>query len=237
MNLFLFSSQIDAVSENRRMDSIETEYDDLTTATIATIESLDNIELIQIPNNLKSRNDNEITIGIEDDGNLQSIDMENIPIVDQMHTNQIINETNGLELIKIVDQFEVEDQIEFRDCELLSNGMYDMTDINCWNSDSNEFSSLCHNDTLIDNSLMQPMFSTIKSLKLPTLTKPSLNPIGEQNGDNDDDLDEVCQNLNLTELEIYTNWMNSVIERLNITMDYNDNGYPEPIILSIPHVI
>lgn len=232
------------------MESTPTPYDDnnLTNATIETIDNLDNIELIQIPHVPKTNDPNELTIGLEDEDDLRSIDMETIPIVDQLNANQIPNQfCDGLELIKVVDQFEVEDQIEFRDDETLTtdiqqsdqyfhmNGMCDMTDINYWSCDSNEFSSLCHNDTLIDNNLIQPI-NSFKSSKATTSIKTSANAITEINVDTDDEHKQICNNLSDIQLEMYSNWLNSVIERLNTTMDYNGNGCPEPIIFSIPHV-
>lgn len=217
-------------------------------ATISTIDNLDNIELIQIPHAPQSKNPNELTIDLDDEDDLHTIDMETIPIVDQLNVNQISNQfCDGLELIKVVDQFEVEDQIEFRDGEksttdiqqsdqyLQMNGMCDMTDINYWSCDSNEFSSLCHNDTLIDNNLIQPI-NSFKQSKSITSIKASANSITEINFDTDDEHKQMCNNLSEIQLEMYSNWLNSVIERLNTTMDYNENGYPEPIILSIPHV-
>lgn len=234
------------------IESTQITYDDnnLTNTTIATIDNLDNIELIQIPHVPKSKNPNERTIGLEDEDedDLQSIDMETIPIVDQLNANQMPNQyCDGLELIKIVDQFEVEDQIEFRDGEtsttdmqqcdqyLQMNGMCDMTDINYWSCDSNEFSSLCHNDTLIDNNLIQPI-NSFKTSMVTTSIKASGNAITDISVDTDDEHKQMCNNLSDIQLEMYSNWLNSVIERLNITMDYNGSGCPDPIILSIPHV-
>lgn len=228
------------------MESIQTPYDD--NLTNATIDNLDNIELIQIPHVPNANNPNELTIGFEDEDDLQSIDMETIPIVDQLNANQMTNQfCDGLELIKVVDQFEVEDQIEFRDGEtttmdiqqsdqyLQMNGMCDMTDINYWSCDSNEFSSLCHNDTLIDNNLIQPI-NSFKSSKATTSIRTSANAITEINFDTEDEHKQMCNNMSDIQLEMYSNWLNSVIERLNTTMDYNECGCPEPIILSIPHV-
>lgn len=234
------------------MESTHTPYNDdnLTNATIASIDNLDNIELIQIPHVPTSKtNPNELTIGLEDEDDLQSINMETIPIVNQLNNvNQMTNQfCDGLELIKVVDQFEVEDQIEFRDDRTSMtdiqqtdqyfpmNGMCDMTDINYWSCDSNEFSSLCHNDTLIDNNLIQPI-NLFKSSKATTSMKMSANAITEINVDTNNEHKQMCNNMSDIQFEMYSNWLNSVIERLNTIMDYNESGCPEPICLSIPHV-
>lgn len=195
---------------------------------------MNNIELIQIPNVLKTKSNVEINIETENDENLQSI--EDIPIVNsyRMANSCGTDEMDGIELIKILNQFEVEDQIEFRD---VNNDQYfhlnDMSDM-AWSNDSNEFTNLCHNDTLIDNNIMHPTFNTTKSLKSTGLTTSNSN--ADNGCDNNDEYNELCQHLGTVQLEIYLNWLNSVIERLNITMDYNDSGYPDPIIFSIPQV-
>lgn len=226
------------------MESIETTaYDELSNTTI---ENLDNIELIQVPNIAEPSNNVVPPIEFDGDENIQSIDMENIPIVDHMflHSNCEVNNDNqfDLGLIKVLEQsnvVEIDDQntIKMDHFFQMNDGLHDMNDITSWNTDSNEFSTLCDNGTLIDNSLIQPTYSSIKPLKNPSTGKVSMNlHHDEGTSDMENDHQEMLQNLDPIEIKMYSNWMNSVIERLKNAMDFSENGDPEPITFSIPHV-
>lgn len=109
---------------------VSTAYNELGSTTIAAalVESLDNIELIQIPNDLtpnESLNHSLFSLEACNDENMESVSMENLPIA--VENEQISNENemnsneyvDGLELVnykvELLDQFNVADQIEFQD--------------------------------------------------------------------------------------------------------------------------
>lgn len=219
--------------------------------------------MIQVPENVLNGNcDDSVGFALEcdnNDGNIQSIDMGNISIVNEMYNgeNECIpiisemdssNSRDGLELVNYEVELMAQNQINFHDEEILSteiqsqdyigmDGIYDVADINNWTTDGHEFLNLCQNDVFIDeidcgNSLTAQNGNAMKSIKGSSKISKKIENVT----DNEDGFDEICQHLSAVELRMYSNWIDSVIEKINLTMDFNDDGHPEAILFSVPHV-
>lgn len=241
-------------------------HDGESSAISATlIENLDNIELIPISSLLNNNQeidgqnmisfDESLALNEEnsDETHMQSIDMENIPIINQINANENEN-FDEIELIncnvELMDGFKFTDKVEFCDEEILpeSNqtdylgmeGINDMADINSWSNDSNEFLDLCQNDILIEDFNDNSSSALVHgSLNPPTKIIPNILPVNTTNEticDSVDDDDEPYQNCSAIEILMYTNLLNSIIERINVTMDFNDDGNPDPLVFSIANV-
>lgn len=210
--------------------------------------------MIQVPTNVLNALECD-----NSDGNIQSIDMGNISIVNEMYNdeNECIpvisemdsgNSRDGLEMVNYEVELMAQNQINFHDEEILSteiqsqdylgmDGIYDVADINNWTTDGHEFLNLYQNDVFIDeincgnNSTAQNGNAT-KSIKGTNKTTKKIENIT----DNDDEFDEIGQHLSAAELQMYSSWIDSVIEKINLTMDFNDDGHPQPILFSVPHV-
>lgn len=225
--------------------------------------NLDNIELIPI-NNLLNCNqemdcqnimtfDEKFELDADDSNETNLIDMENIPIINN-HLNGNDNLT-GIELVnynvEMMDSFKLNDQIELCDEEILPkteqnnyfgmDSIHDMADINCWSNDSNEFLNLCQNDILIedfnDNGTSNMLaFSNLSPVKKFMPNTVSVNSISENVCDVIHEDEDPYENRSSAEIELFTSWSNSIIERLNMTMDFNDDGQPDPLIFSVSHV-
>lgn len=210
--------------------------------------------MIQVPTNVLNALECD-----NNDGNIQSIDMGNISIVNEMYNdeNECIpvisemdsgNSRDGLEMVNYEVELMAQNQINFHDEEILSteiqsqdylgmDGIYDVADINNWTTDGHEFLNLYQNDVFIDeincgNNLTAQNGSATKSIKSTSKTTKKIENIT----DNDDEFDEIGQHLSAIELQMYSSWIDSVIERINLTMDFNDDGHPKPILFSVPHV-
>lgn len=231
---------------------VSTDYNDLGSTTIAAalVENLDNIELIQIPNDLTHNEGlNGALFGLEScsDENMQSVNMENLPIAvenDQIPIDSQLNcseYTDGLELVnykvELLDEFNVTDQIEFQDEPLTTDnqnsfnidGIYNIDDPSNKTNDV-VLSYLYPEDVSIDDlpmEVMETLETSISSQDCPKQTEDHTCS----------DYEKLCRTLDETQLQLYFNWLDSVIETINLALDFNDDGFPDPIKFSVPHVI
>lgn len=209
---------------------IATAYNDLSGTTIAAtlVENLDNIELIQIPNVLTegdTLNGSLFSLG-QCDG--QPVDMENLPIAvesissdDQLNCGQY---SDGL----VNYQVELMDQFEFHN-EAATNattidGIYGIDDQST--------------STDVVLSYLYPEDLSIDDLPMDVIQKPTLSMecLTQSDDDGCTEHEKICRSLNESQLELYTNWLNSIIETTNFVLDFNSDGYPEPLVFSVPHV-
>lgn len=165
-----------------------------------------------------------------------AVENEQIPNENQMNSNEYVD---GLELVnykvELLDQFNVSDQIEFQDeipnaTESQSgfniDGIYNIDDPSNKTNDL-VLSYLYPEDVSIDDLPMEVM---------ETLETPSQDSTKQIEIDTCSDYEKCCRNLDDVQLQSFLNWLDSVIETVNLALDFNDDGYPEPIIFSVPHV-
>lgn len=225
---------------------VSSAYTDLGNTTIAAalVDSLDNIELIQIPNDLRqSENLNSPLFSLEAcaDENMESVNMENIPIAVENEHIPMDSQLNsseysdGLELVNYRVEL-LSDQIEFQDEPLNApdsqssfniDGVYNIDDSSNKTNDV-VLSYLYPEDVSIDDlpmELMETWESSISSQECSKHTE-----------DDTSDYDKVCRTLDDTQLQLYLNWLDSIIETVNLALDFNGDGYPEPLKFSVPHV-
>lgn len=223
---------------------VATAFSDLSHTTIAAtlVECLDNIELIQIPNVLtegEHLNSSFFSLGHCSGENIESVDMENLPIAvesehipvdDQLNCGQY---SDGLELINY--KVELMDQFEFHDQQLNTNqntlsvdGVFGIDDRN--KSNDVVLSYLYPEDLSIDELPLELM----ETLEKPMSSKGCLI---QSDDDGCTEHERICRSLDDTQLELYINWLDSVIETINLVLDFNSDGFPEPIKFSVPHVI
>lgn len=224
---------------------IATAYNDLGSTTIAAtlVESLDNIELIQIPDALtEGVTLNSSLFNLEqcnrDSVNMEnlpiSVESENVPMDDQLNNDEY---SDGLGLVnyrvQLTDRFNVTDQIEFNNDELNTiesqnnlsiDGIYGLDE-----SSGNDvvFSYLYSDDMLFEDLPMQVMNEHAMS---------SDKDLMQSEDEICTEHEKMCRNLESIQLESYLNWLDSVIETTNLILDFNNNGYPEPLKFSVPHV-
>lgn len=225
---------------------IATAYNDLGSTTIAAtlVDSLDNIELIQIPNALTDGEALNNSFFNLEQCNRESVDMENLPISvesenvpmdDQLNCSEY---SDGLELVnyrvQLTDQFNVANQIEFGDEQLNTtenqnnlsiDGIYGLDDSGGTPNDV-VLSYLCSEDMLFEDLPMEVMSEHM--------------PNKEHSMQSDDETcteyEKMCRSLESTQLESYLNWLDSIIEATNLILDFNNDGYPERLKFSVPHV-
>lgn len=219
---------------------LATAYNDLSGTTIAAtlVENLDNIELIQIPNILTdgdTLNGSLFSLG-QCDG--EPVDMENLPIAvesiqsdDQLNCGQY---TDGLELVNY--KVELMDQFEFHNEDVTNattnpntlsiDGIYGVDDQST--STDVVLSYLYPEDLSIDDLPME-LIQKSNALSTECLTQSNDDGCTTEH-------EKICRNLNDSQLELYTNWLNSIIETTNFVLDFNSDGYPEPLVFSVPHV-
>lgn len=210
-------------------------FNDLSGSTIAAtlVQNLDNVKLIQIPNALTTDNLNAALFE-----NIQLVDMENLPIAvesenisDNYHLNCSNQYSDGLELVnyrvELMDQFELRNET--------SNMLQNANTLNIDGMDDPNrntdvvFSYLYSDDFSINDLPMEVM---------ETLERPLSKQEASFMNTTDDSYEheQICRTLNDTQLDSYTNWLNSVIETTNFVLDFNGDGNPDPIIFSVPHV-
>lgn len=201
------------------------------------VENLDDIELIQIPNVLtESESLNESLFSLEQCNENNILPVENLPIAvenidNQLNCNQY---SDGLELVnykvELMDQFEFRNEQENTECQnqnTLSNGIYGVDDQS--SGTDIVLSYLYPEDFSIDDLPMEVM----ETLQMPTSSKESFI---QSDDDGSSEHEQLCRNFNDSQLELYINWLNSVIETTNSVLDFNSDGHPEPLIFSVPHV-
>lgn len=210
----------------------------------------DNIELIHIPTatNMDGYADpNENIIdhhGAVDDSNTG--DFQSLELIDCQ--------------IELMDQFKLTDHIDLcnNDIELNEQSIfgdqiiYDQTDMGAAPSDATYsdidemseslMSTACTTCSTVATTagvtkMATPTVAnstTVKSVKLntpPSDMKSSKAKSNKKIRDlRQDDTEVVSATLD------FNNWLTSVIERINLTMDYNDSGSPEPLVFSVAHV-
>lgn len=207
------------------------------------VESLDNIELIQIPNGLtESEALNSSFFNLEQ-CNGESVDMENLPISvesENVPMNDQLNNgeySDGLELVnyrvQLTDQFNVA-KIEFDDEQLNAtdtqnnlniDGIYGLDD----SAGTNDvvYSYLCSDGVLFEDLPMEVTNENLMSNK---------DHLVESDDDTCTEYEKTCRSMNSIQLESYLNWLDSVIEATNLILDFNNDGYPDPLKFSVPHV-
>lgn len=223
-----FSFQLQEISSV----PIATAYNDLGSTTIAAtlVESLGSIELIQIPNESsdgesKVLNSESIVMGSLP----MSVENPIIPRDDQMNCSEY---SDGLDLVnyqlQFSDQLNVVDQV---DNQLNNTEIHDSLNIDGIYDDSKNtndvvFSYFSSEDVLFEDLTMmeESPFSTAKEYLL-------------QSKDEDcTEYDKICRSLDNTQFVSYVNWLDSVIETLNLVLDFQNDGHPEPLKFSVPHV-
>lgn len=226
---------------------IATAYNDLGSTTIAAtlFESLDNIELIQIPNALTGGEALNNSFFNLEQCNGESVDMENLPISVESENVSMDDQLNcseysdGLELVnyrvQLTDQFNVANQIEFGDEQLNTtenqnnpsiDGIYGLDDSGGTPNDV-VLSYLCSEGMLFEDLPMEVMSEHPMSNKEHSM----------QSADETcTEYEKMCRGLDSTQLESYLNWLDSIIEATNLILDFNNDGYPEPLKFSVPHV-
>lgn len=219
------------------------------------IEDLDNIELIQIPtasiSNSVILNDssisNELINPIEPYADSPSLEMDNIRIINENTLNADANIQN-LELIdcqiELMDQFSLTDHIELcnEEIQLQEDDDYLRVENIC---DMPDLFNIYHNSIMVEeddpatdilipdqNSVATKRRKTNGKSKAHAASLTGLATAVTKDHFANDSMDETEETRN----ESYSNWLDSVIERLNMTMDYSGNGSPNPLIFSIPHV-
>lgn len=232
---------------------ITTAYNDLRSTTIAStlVDSLDNIELIQIPSALaESDTLNNSLFSLEEcnNENMQSVDMESLPIAVESENIPVDDQINcdteypdGLGManyqVQLMDQYNVTDQVEFSDEQIHSNesqhnlSIDDIYGVDDGTTKSNDvvLSYLCHEAMLFEDLPLEVMESLDNSMSNKDFQV-------QTEDDACTDYEKMCRSLNSTQLESYFNWLDSVIETTNLVLDFNNDGYPEPLIFSVPHV-
>lgn len=217
-----------------------------------TINMENNIELIQISDitdDLKSDQLNDLETNFK-------ISLVNAPLSDDLQSLELTDCK-----IELMDQFKLTDHID-----LCSNDIHlNERDIFCDEiiCDINETS---RDDTLMASIInnIEPMICVAEEVQstLPADNVKYVSPsisiesdgkmterltqhhkvrdnkrksdyrVDEHEDDDDDDDSSKAEN---TKLE-FMSWLNSVIERINLTMDYNDRGDQNQLILDVYHV-
>lgn len=207
-----------------------------------TIENLEDIELIQVPNPIDENNtilDYENGASLdqfydESGDDFHPLNIDNIRIVNDESTATGEN-LESLELIdchvELMDQFklaECANEICFGDGQedyFDSNTIYDMSlaEWNCVPADSTfsqddiYMNDVEQNDNIVTGNDSPGRASIISSTYNGTI----------DTSDNE---------TNQIELDLFINWLDSIIERINLTMNFAGDGRPEPLVFSIPQV-
>lgn len=222
---------------------IATPYNDLSSTTMAAtlVENFDNIELIQIPNVLTANDTLNSTLFSLDRCDGEPLDMESLPIaVESIPSNEQLNceqYSEGLELVNYKVELDPS-AFEFHSTDTTTNvtsnpntlnidGIYGVDDQS--KTTDVVLSYLYPEDLSIDDLPMELM---------ETFHKPTLNTECQTQSDDDgyNEYEKMCRSLDDSQLNLYMNWLNSVIETTNLILDFNNDGYPEPLVFSVPHV-
>lgn len=170
------------------------------------------------------------------------------------HTNQY---SDGMELVhyrvELMDQFEMQTgetnaMVQNRNGGegggdgVGSLGIYEMDSDPSRNTDI-VLSYLYPDEFSIDDLPMEIMDTFERPLSpnglLLTATDNGNSNAMDNRDDNDGltDHERICRNLDNSQLDAYINWLSSVIEAVNMSLDFNGNGHPQPLVFSVPHVI
>lgn len=235
---------------------VEPEVDNDGTVATTLIDNLNNIELMPIPSTLTSQ-----VMDFDDNTprneNATSITGDNESKALKLCANSSFQNLESMELIdcqiELMDQFRLTDQVELCNTELGLNyancesndgqGDYfdvgsicDMPEFNYLESDAIDFFNLYDQDVLIQESetTITNTADNGNNLGQVKLKKSINSSRTHANITNSSDTEETsfCKNEN----DLFTNWLDSVIEVINNTMQYSCNGRPEPLHFSIPHV-
>lgn len=242
-------------------DVSETKCDGKIRATL-----IDNLNHIKLPimSKLESHDAvmgfSENTITNKDDNTSiaetdpEALKLTNIEIINGNSSNENSNFQNleSMELIdcqiELMDQFRLNDQVElglsYANCES-EDGQGDyfgvgsicgMSEFNCLESDANDFFNLYDHDVLIEDNdtTITHAIDNNSNLDQVNLKKTATSSRSNANITTTSENDESVFSKN--ENELFTNWLDSVIEAINNTMQYHRDGRPEPLHFSIPHV-
>lgn len=225
------------------------------------IDNLENIELIQIPNALDDDRDMidfENNVKLEkfpDNSNeTHSLNIDNIQIIDDAATNDVNLE--GLELIdcqvELMDQFKLTECMEFDGGEIYSGDnqidyfdaspICDMT-LAEWNNVNGEYSDFYHKEAIVDDnnsSAVTTASTTLIASSSPRKVKKTtkrMHPVEVATAVPDPHQDDLESELSSDECtSLFNNWLDSVIETINLSIDFANNGHPEPLIFSVSRV-
>ncbi|XP_031633462.1 uncharacterized protein C2orf42 [Contarinia nasturtii] len=217
---------------------IATAYNDLGSTTIAAtlVESLDNIELIQIPeySNItegETLNDSFFNLEEGDEKNPPiSVEGANIPMDDALC---LVNYR-----VQLPNQFNANDHAEFSDenfnttdtpNNISIDGIYGLDDGSNKTNDV-VFSYLCASDDLLFEDLLMGVEEDNQMSNSECLER--IHTENESHTEHE----QMCKSLNNIQLESYLNWLDSVIETTNLVLDFNNDGHPEPLKFSVPHL-
>lgn len=215
---------------------VATAYNDLGSTTIAAtlVESLDNIELIQIPNTLaEGENSNSPLFNLEQ-CNEESVEMKKLPISVESEHVPINDPLNIGEYSDGLYQYSTTNQIEFDDEQINTtepqnnlsvDGVYGLDDSGSTNDVV--LSYFCSDDMLFEDLPMEVMNEDSISSK---------EHLQQSDDETYSEYEKMCRSLETTQLESYFNWLDSVIETINLVLDFNNDGFPEPLKFSVPHV-
>lgn len=212
----------------------------------STIEDLENIELIQVPGEFDESSaivDYENVASVEqfesDSTDLHSLSFDNIRIINEQPTGAADN-LDSLELIdchvELMDQFkmaEYANEVYFGDSQVDyfdSNTIYDMS-LGEWNCVQSDAPTYQPEDVLMasnDPEEQPPL--TVDSPRKTQIT----NVVSAESGSSATKTSE--EETDPVGVDFFTNWLDSVIERINLTMNFADDGCPEPLIFSTSHV-
>lgn len=189
--------------------------------------------MIQVPSDLTTTCNTAIS--------LNTLDCECVPVIEESNENA----DNGLEFVnyrvELMNPVDVNEEIlstEHKSDYIGLDGIYDVADINSWTIDGHEYSQFGESDVFVDEllgssgSVAQNSVIAMKNCDSKTVTGMRSESIL----DNDIGYEQMLLNLDASELRMFNNWMESMIEKINSTMDFNDDGHPQPIVFSVPHV-
>lgn len=204
------------------------------------------IPLIQVPSPFSPDGFEQLSTNMKTDDNFQTT-FDHIQIVDEAMTDV----SQSLEFtdcqIELMDQFKLTDHIDLCNneipcvepiiCEPILYGFDELPGINNrinQHADTNPVLSLipAYDTTLLPPDTIEkqqplqlkPLVSGEKSISPTGITKKT-----RQNSEDDDDLS--CS----ASIQ-FEHWLSSVVERINITMNFNDDGRPPKLVFSVCHV-
>lgn len=201
------------------------------------ISNMDIIEMVQVPSDIVTACDTAVhfdtldcnvvpaiaeSTGTADNEQLQSSNYK----VELMNSESVGEDVLPLEMKNVTDYISLD-------------GIYDVADINSWTIDGHEYSHFGQSDVFVDEligssgSVAQNSVVPMKNFDCKQIM---CGVRGETLLDNDIGYEEMLASLSSGELRAFNNWMDSVIEKINRTMDFNEDGNPEPLTFSIPNV-
>lgn len=212
-----------------------------TIATV-TVDDLNNIELIQIPtsstlddnmilNDEKTPIDkHDIDDSIELQTDIESMGMDSI---------RILNEDANIQNLELIDcQIELMDQFNLTDHIELSNDAIQLQENDDYlGCDMPDIFNIYQNTVMIEDEF-NASEAFVDSDKIGgNERRKVVSKSKKSSGVDLTAIEESSETMADVEVnENFTNWLDSVIETINMTMDYGGNGHPEPLFFRIPHV-